>query len=294
VARGVVLAEEKKRAAEAEVERQRQADAAFLAKYGITRPRWASRVDTDQYGLWADLAVGGVTQRLRWIKPGNFVMGSPPDETDRQANEAQHTVQLTRGFWLGDSECTQGLWQAVMGANPSKWSDASRPVEQVSWDDCQSFMTKLNVQARGLGARLPTEAEWEYACRAGTTTAFAFGADITATQVNFDGNYPLLSGAAKSVFRQQTVSVKQFPANTWGLHDMHGNVWEWCSDWYTESLPLGVVSDPIGPASGSNRVFRGGSWLSYARYCRSAGRIRDEPGFRYYFLGFRLCAQSTP
>jgi len=293
-ARGVALAEEKRRAAEAEAERQRQIDAAFLAKYGTTRPRWASSVDTDQHGLWADLTVNGVTQRMRWIKPGEFMMGSLTDETDRQANEAQHTVRITRGFWLADSECTQGMWQGVMGGNPSNWQDASRPVEQVSWDDCQQFLTKLNVQARGLGARLPTEAEWEYACRAGTTTAFAFGVDITASQVNFDGNFPLLRGAAKSAYRQQTVSVKQFPANAWGLHDMHGNVWEWCSDWYTESLPLGVVSDPIGPASGSNRVFRGGGWIDSARSCRSAYRGRIGPGNRYDSLGFRLCAQSTP
>jgi len=237
-------------------------------------------VGEDGYGSWADLTVNGVVQRMRYIPLGTFTMGRSEGEADRGGEES-HPVTISRGYWLAESECTQALYGSVMGSNPSEFTgDANRPVEQMSWDDCQQFLTKLNVQARGLGARLPTEAEWEYACRAGTQTPYA-GASLDAL-----GWYGDNSG-------NQTHAVKQKSANAWGLFDMHGNVWEWCSDWYDNYAP-GVVSDPIGPASGSYRVYRGGGWSDFARNCRSANRDRSEPGYRNYgYFGFRLCAQST-
>jgi len=242
---------------------------------------WANDVGEDGYGLWADLTVTGVVQRMRYIAPGTFSMGSPAGEADRSGDEVPHTVTLTKGYWLADSECTQGLWQAVMGTNPAGFTgDTNRPVEQVSWREVQGFLSKLNGQVRGGGFVLPTEAQWEYACRAGTQTPYA-GASLDAL-----GWYGDNSG-------NQTHAVKQKSANAWGLFDMHGNVWEWCSDWLGDYAP-GAVSDPIGPASGSNRVNRGGSWYNIARFCRSADRNRFEPGYRNFSLGFRLCAQSTP
>lgn len=187
---------------------------------GGTQPVWACQEGNDEFGRYADLAVAGVTQRMRWIGPGTFLMGSPQDEAGRGANELQHEVTLTRRFWLADTACTQALWQAVMGGNPSHFKGAELPVEYVDWYKAQKFLHKLGEQIAGLNARLSTEAEWEYACRAGTTTAFAFGESMTAQQVQVDG--------------KQTVAVKSLPANPWGLYAMHGNVWEWCQDGYGE------------------------------------------------------------
>jgi formylglycine-generating enzyme required for sulfatase activity len=265
---------------------------------GATQPTWASAGGKDQYGTWADLQVAGVTQRFRWIVPGTFTMGSPQSEKDLAvqagakaewvAPEVQHEVTISKGYWLADSECTQGLWQANTGSNPAKFQDSKNPVEQVSWDDCQGFLSKLNSQVTGVTFRLPSEAEWEYACRAGTKTPFSFGATITLDQVNYNGNYPY-GGAAKGEYREKTVAVKSFQANAWGLYDMHGNVWEWCGDWYGD-YPTGNVTDPTGPASGSTRVDRGGSWYNFAWSSRSAYRGWVTPDDRSCDLGFRLCA----
>ncbi|HRD68239.1 MAG TPA: formylglycine-generating enzyme family protein, partial [Candidatus Competibacter sp.] len=181
--------------------------------------------------------------------------------------------------------CTQALWQAVTGQNPSRFKGERRPVEQVSWNEVQEFIARLNGAVPGLGARLPTEAEWEYACRAGTTTPFSFGEDITPDQVNYDGNYPYRGKKGRD--RQETVEVASLPANPWGLYEMHGNVWEWCRDWY-DNYPKGSVTDPTGPATREWRVLRGGSWFSLGRYARSAYRHRDGPGTRNVYIGFRL------
>jgi len=243
--------------------------------------RWSSATGTDSVGRWADVTVGTLVQRFRYISPGTFTMGSPEGEADRNANEKSHPVTISRGYWLAESECTQALYESVMGSNPSYFTgDANRPVELVSWDDVQAFVSKLNGAKNVSVFGLPSEAQWEYACRAGTTTAF-HGASLGAV-----GWYEDNSG-------KTTHAVKQKPANAWGLFDMHGNVWEWCSDWLGDYAP-GAVSDPIGPASGSYRVDRGGSWDNYARNCRSADRKWGVPGSRYSHLGFRLCAQSTP
>jgi formylglycine-generating enzyme required for sulfatase activity len=271
----------------------------------VVKPAWASEHGKDQYGTWADLNVADVTQRFRWIRPGTFTMGSSQEEKDAAlaldpggkpewlASEVPHQVTLTQGFWLADSACTQALWQAITGSNPASFKDSPQnPVEQVSWDDCQQFLSKLNGRVSGGGFRLPSEAQWEYACRAGTTTTFSFGSTITPEQVNYNGNYPF-AGAAKGLSRQKTVPVKSLPPNAWGLYEMHGNVWQWCNDWYGD-FSGSAERDPAGPSSGSARVSRGGSWGSGAGYCRSALRIGGASGDRDSSLGFRIVAQATP
>ncbi len=220
---------------------------------------------------------GGVTLELVWIPPGDFTMGSPAGEENRDDDETQHRVALTKGFWLGKYEVTQAQWKAVMGNNPSHFKGDDLPVEQVSWDDCQAFVKKLNTKGQGT-FRLPTEAEWEYACRAGSTTAYCFG-DSSSTL----SRYGWYSG--NSDWKTHSVGGKS--ANAWGLYDMHGNVWEWCQDWYGD-YPSGSVTDPTGPSSGSRRVFRGGSWFDAPRLCRSANRSRSVPGGWHCSLGFRL------
>ncbi len=247
---------------------------------------WADRSGRDRYGLYADIEIAGVTQRLRWVAPGSFLMGSPEDEPERHDDETQHEVQLTRGFWLADTACTQDLWQAVMAANPSRFEGAQRPVDSVSWDDCQRFLKRVNERRPELALRLPTEAEWEYACRAGTSSPFSFGETITTEQVNYDGNLPY-AGAAEGQYRERTVEVKELPANPSGLYQMHGNVWEWCADWRA-AYPPGRSVDPKGPPDGSERVLRGGSWIDYARHARSAYRIAFRPEYRYDRFGLRF------
>ncbi len=212
-------------------------------------------------------------------------MGSPMDEAQRLEHERQHRVTLTQGFWLGETVVTQALWQVVMGTNPSTIKGEQLPAERVSWHDAQSFCQRLNAMIPDLTSRLPTEAEWEYACRAGTTTAFHFGPMITTDEANFDGNYPY-GDAAPGVSRKSTVPVKALPMNAWGLYQMHGNVWEWCSDWLGSYS--GDTVDPQGPATGAERVLRGGSRGDFGRYLRAASRRALEPSLRDRDCGFRL------
>ena len=235
---------------------------------------------------------GGVKMELVLIPAGEFMMGSPASEAQRYADEGpQRTVRISRPFYLARTEVTQAQWQAVMGNNPSHFKgDGRLPVEQVSWNDAQEFCRKLSAKA-GVTVRLPTEAEWEYACRAGTATPFHFGSTITTDQANYDGNYPY-GGGPKGVYRQKTVAVGSFPANAWGLHDMHGNVWEWCQDLYG-AYAAGSVTDPTGAGSGTERVLRGGSWSSGATYCRCAYRSGSRPAYRFDDIGFRV-AVGTP
>ena len=194
-------------------------------------PDWAGEWGQDQYGLWAALVYRGIVQVFRWIRPGQFIMGSPDDEPGRGVDETCHGVTLTRGFWLADTACTQALWQAVMKDNPSKFKGEELPVNSVSWGDCQTFLEQINNLLPGLNLGLPTEAQWEYACRAGPRTPFSFGQTISTDQANFNGNYPYV-GAEKGEYRKTTVPVKVLPCNDWGLYQMHGNVWEWCQDRY--------------------------------------------------------------
>ncbi|MGR9108790.1 MAG: formylglycine-generating enzyme family protein [Gammaproteobacteria bacterium] len=247
---------------------------------------WAREWGEDRFGLWMALVYKDVPQTFRWIPGGRFLMGSPKNEPQREDNEIQHEVTLSRGFWLAETACTQALWSAVMGDNPSRFQGLDLPVETVSWEDAQEFIRKLNADLPGAGFRLPSEAEWEYACRAGSTTPFHFGDNITPEQVNYDGNYPY-AGGAKGLYREETVAVKSLPCNRWGLYEMHGNVWEWCQDWYGDYARDAVV-DPAGPPEGEARVLRGGGWFDNARDARSAYRFRDEPGYRNGLTGFRL------
>jgi formylglycine-generating enzyme required for sulfatase activity len=267
-------------------------EAEEIRQQGFTQPQWAERIGVDQYGLYADLVFKGVTQRFRWIQPGSFLMGSPEDEQERlEIDKPQHEVVLSESCWLADTACTQALWEAVTGKNPSQFKGNERPVEQVSWEDVHKFVAQLNTTIPGLESVLPTEAQWEYACRAGTVTPFFFGEKISTDQVNYDGNHPY-ADKEKGEGRWKTVDVKDLPCNDWGLYQMHGNVWEWCRDWYGE-YPTDPVVDPIGPSRGRLRVYRGGSWVGFGRDCRSACRYRYEPGYRGRWLGFRLSRGRT-
>jgi len=260
---------------------------------------WAVAHGEDPQGLWQAFELPGTTpvrQRLRWIPPGQFLMGSPPDEHDRGSNEQQHAVVLTQGLWLADTACTQALWSNVLGQNPSRFSgNPENPVEKVSWSDVvDKFLPRLNDLLPGLAATLPNEAQWEYACRAGTQTPFSFGDALNAVHANYDGNFPY-PGGDKGVYREKTVSVMDLLANDWGLYQMHGNVWEWCRDglrkYAHDSIP---VVDPEGPGGPSvERALRGGSWIRNAQGCRSAYRRAAPPGLRNVHLGFRLARGAS-
>ena len=228
-----------------------------------------------------------IGQEFVYIEPGTFMMGSPENEPGRDSDEIQHKVTLTKGFYMQTTEVTQGQWKAVMGNNPSSFKDCGDdcPVENVSWEDAQEFIKKLS-RKEGKEYRLPTEAEWEYAARAGTTTPFHTGRCLSTDQANYDGNYPP-EGCAEGKYREKTVPAGSFSPNAYGLYDMHGNVWEWCQDWYGD-YPAGSVTNPEGSSTGSYRVFRGGGWYRYAVNCRSAYRGYDSPGYRSSDLGFRL------
>ncbi|WP_051957718.1 formylglycine-generating enzyme family protein [Desulfobacter vibrioformis] len=249
-------------------------------------PDWAGEWGQDQYGLWSALVYRGIAQVFRWIRPGQFMMGSPDDEPERRDDETHHEVTLTRGFWLADTACTQALWQAVMEDNPSEFKGNERPVDSVSWEDCRDFLERINGLLPGLNFNLPFEAQWEYACRAGTRTPFSFGRGISTDQANFDGNYPY-AGGEKGEYRETTVPAKALPCNNWGLYQMHGNVWEWCQDWYGD-YDLKHLVDLERPDTGGFRVLRGGSWSFNARDLRSACRFRNTTSYRSFSIGFRL------
>jgi formylglycine-generating enzyme required for sulfatase activity len=232
----------------------------------------------------------GMLMRLRWIPPGIFLMGSPEDEVGRCQNEGpRHQVTITCGFWLADKPCAQAEWEAVMRTQPSCFEGANRPVEQVSWEDCQEFCKRLRLQYPGINARLPTEAEWEYACRAGTISAFNDGSECRRPNQTNPALQELSwfgDSIGDMTYLGQTHPVGWKKPNEWGLYDMHGNVWEWCEDFYGDYADDQV--DPTGPESGIDRVSRGGSWLNSAKHCRCAMRERNSPDSRSDTQGFRL------
>jgi formylglycine-generating enzyme required for sulfatase activity len=223
------------------------------------------------------------------VESGCFLMGSPTTELERVDDERQHKVCLTKPYLLGKYEITQGQWEAIMGNNPSHFEKCGSrcPIESMSREDIQIFIQKLDEKT-GFKFRLPTEAEWEYAARAGTKTAFSFGENINTSQVNYDGDHPY-KGKVIGRDRKTPVAVGSLPANSWGFHEMHGNVWELIQDWhninYYKNSPL---NDPKGPAKGTFIIRRGGSWRFGARFCRSAYRGRFRPDSSSHLLGFRL------
>ena len=222
------------------------------------------------------------------IPSGEFVMGSPAEEEHRYGNEEPlHAVSID-SFYLMTTEITQAVWKEIIGDNPSLFKFDNHPVEGISWYDAKQFIDTLNQKYSDCRFRLPTEAEWEYACRAGTTTPFHTGETINTDQADFDGTYSYGKGW-RGVSRGTTLPVKSFLPNTWGLYDMHGNVWEWVEDWDHPDYK-GAPTDGsawIEPVS-EYRVLRGGSWYNYAGNCRSANRNRLKPSYRLYNNGFRL------
>jgi len=252
------------------------------------------------------------------INGGSFMMGSPPEEPERMANEGPQRKITVSSFYMGKHEVTQAEYQELIGAIPSGFKGDDLPVENVSWYDAIEYCNKrsekegltpvysidktqvdptntnrldnvnwkITFNRKANGYRLPTEAEWEYACRAGTTTPFSVGNNITTEQANYDGNFPY-NNNEKGPYHKRTMPVGSFAPNAWGLYDMHGNVWEWCWDWYG-SYSNGPQTDPVGAATGTSRVMRGGGWSNSAGRVRSARRSGDYPYYGYILLGFRL------
>lgn len=258
-------------------------------------PRWASAFGDDQYGLWAEVVVGGVTQRMRWIEPtgpDGYIMGSTKAERQRLTKNARRAadayeheptrVEIKHGFWLADTACTQALWMAVMdGDNPSTYRDGDeaplRPVDRVTWNMAQGFLARLSSMLEGGGqAQLPEEACWEYACRGGTVTAYHWG----------DEPDPALAHTSESGMRW-TTPVKRFPPNAWGIYDMNGNVREWCVDAWREP---GSAEPDLERGS---RVLRGGSWDYDAGWARSAHRAPGTLVDRQGPVGFRFTLRSS-
>ena len=255
---------------------------------------------------------GGVKLTLVLIPAGEFLMGSAETSEElarlysrfkavaKQFDDEhpQHRVRITKPFWMGKYEVTQEQWEAMMGNNPSEFKGPKNPVETVSWDEAQAFLQRVNARVTGGGFALPTEAQWEYACSAGSGTRFSFGNDEAllhkhGNYADRNTNFPWSDKEADDGFAQ-TAPVGRYLANAFGLHDMHGNVWEWCSDWYGEKYyGTSVSSDPAGPPEGQYRVLRGGSWIIYPMYCRCAGRRGIEPASRGGNGGFRVVWVSS-
>lgn len=278
-------------------------------QFGVYIDLLVSKQGVALYGSSTALVSKDVLQRLRFIHPGRFLMGSPITEISRQSIEGpQNRVIISQGFWLADTACTQALWLAIMGKNPAYFNEhdggcGEYPVEQVSWYDVQEFLRKLNrCLPDGCVATLPTEAEWEYACRAGTGTAFAFGSTISTDLVNYDGRLPY-DLSKDGIYRTKTEPVGALGANAWGCYQMHGNVWEWCFDEfvdYTDALQIDPALAAVwawerGDHWGGKaaRVLRGGSWFSDAQSARSAFRSNDVPSRRHRDTGFRFALRHS-
>jgi formylglycine-generating enzyme required for sulfatase activity len=234
----------------------------------------------------------GVTLEMVEIPGGTLIMGSPKSEAGRDLDEGpQHQVTVPV-FFMAKYELTQAQYQAIMGSNPSYFQGNNRPVERVFWNDAVTFCEKLSQKTQK-NYRLPSEAEWEYACRAGTTTPFYFGESITANLVNYNGNYTYGS-APKGQYRQQTTDVGSFPPNAFGLYDMHGNVWEWCLDDYIDNYSDAPKNgSALTGRSGDIKLLRGGSWISKPQGCRSGDRNNNLHPFRISGFGFRVVCSGA-
>lgn len=230
--------------------------------------------------------INGVEFAFRWCPAARFEMGSPLNEVGREGNETPHAVNLLRGFWMLETEVTQAQWNAIFESNPSRFKAPNRPVDSVTWGDCAEFCEKFS-QELGMKAQLPTEAQWEYACRAGTRTPFSFGSALNGNLAVCDGEEPY-GMTERGVELRESAPVKTREPNPWGLYDMHGNVSEWCADWYARRVSGEAVTDPTGPASGKERVVRGGSWDDDPEDCRSASRDEESPRERDSDRGFRF------
>jgi len=268
-------------------------------------------------GLWEASFDNGI--EMVYISPGEFMMGSPPNETGRSKSEdPQHKVIISKGFWIGKYEVTIGQYLSFCkekrthfpvwlengseynindGKNNSykdivsEYMNDNRPIVGIGWNDANAYCQWLSKK-KGLKFRLPTEAEWEFACRAGTTTPFHYGSSLSSEQANFDGNGPY-GNAEKNIYRGKTIPVGNFKPNSWGLYDMHGNVYEWCNDWFDENYYLKSSKiDPSGPINRKNKTYRGGCWYWYAGSCRSAYRNASEIKSRSRLIGFRLSMES--
>jgi formylglycine-generating enzyme required for sulfatase activity len=240
------------------------------------RPVWASSWGHDLFGTWATFALGKVIQRMRWISPGRFLMGAPENELGRGNSEGpQHEVRLSAGYWLFDTPVTYALWNAVHGNGDI----FEYPVVSVSWNDAKQFIERINARLPELDLFLPTEAQWEYACRAGTTTP------TYATETESLSDIAWFNGNSK---RTQPVARKR--CNAWGLYDMLGNVWEWCADDLRE-YGVNAVVDPVGPSDSARRVLRGGSWVQFAHIARAAHRYSLNCDRQVSNVGFR-CART--
>jgi formylglycine-generating enzyme required for sulfatase activity len=276
---------------------------ALAAGYWLIVGRDASATSMGQNGV--ETVENSLGMTFASIPAGTFTMGSPKTETDRGDDETQHEVKITKGFHLGVHEVTQGQYEKVMGVNPSfftptgsgkvkvKVKDTSRwPVECVTWHDAVAFCRKLSALPKEAAAkrtyRLPTEAEWEYACRAGTTTALHYGDNVDSYVANFNGLSPYGVGRG-GPFHRRPADVGSYQANKFGLFDMHANVMEWCHDWYAaDYYAKSPAEDPSGPADGTEKITRGGAWSNSGKACRSAVRTKLAPDESHYGLGFRV------
>ena len=254
----------------------------------------------------------GVEAAFRWCPSGTFLMGSPENEEGRRDDETQHRVTLLKGFWMLETPVTVGMFRSFtkdfgcqsrgntpcdspdgseaqeskyLWQNPGFSQNDTHPAVCVSWNDAVAFCRWFRNKT-GLKTSLPTEAQWEYACRAGTTTPFSFGRALNGSHTNCNGSYPCGTNET-GPYVGRTTPVRSYVPNQWGLYDMHGNVWEWCRDWYGD-YPSGAVTDPTGPHRGSRRIYRGGGWNFIAGSCRSASRDGDSADFWSGFLGFRI------
>lgn len=242
----------------------------------------------------ASVTTPSVPEGFVWIPAGGFTMGSPDTETSRRAAEGPQTVvRVSQGFWMSSLETTQREWTSVMDSNGSSVIDPDLPVDSVGWEEAMEYCVRLTARERAAGRlpggyvyRLPTEAEWEYACRAGTTTASYLGNSLSSADANFDGSQPYGTGAVGDSIGH-TVRGGRYPANPWGLHDMLGNVWEWCMDWHPSKLSGGRVTDPVGAGLAKQRALRGGSWQNDGAVCRASYRYLIGPVFRTFASGLR-------